>query len=324
VLTLNRAKRLWAVAAALFTVAASGDAAAAVEIRHDPIDCVAADRYAIIHAGGTPAERVAGAEIHFREGGEGGWYAVRMAAQGGRWMGVLPKPTRRVTRLEYRIVMTATDLSTIESAPVPVRVGTGESPCAPELQSSASVSAPIVVRAPAGAPVMPPVPAGFSPAGVVAAVQPEPRKSHLTAWIAGGAAAAAGIGAAVLGPGEDAPPLGPPEFTFFGSRPVAGATLSIRSALFLSVRASAPPFELLTFNWTIRFSSIGSDSDCSVVMSGGIVNASSTVPLQLTAPLVRSNSCRPPIRVSTGQLVITTDGAVVYDQTLELPFTFVD
>jgi hypothetical protein len=59
-------------------------------------------------------------------------------------------------------------------------------------------------------------------------------------------------------------------------------------------------------------------------MSGSIRNAIPTIPVQLSAPLVRSNACVPPINVATGHLTITIDGAVVYDQSLDLPFTFVE
>ena len=54
------AGRLAALALA-FPVPAA--AAAAIEIRHAPVECVPLDRYARIAASGSPAERVAAAEL---------------------------------------------------------------------------------------------------------------------------------------------------------------------------------------------------------------------------------------------------------------------
>jgi hypothetical protein len=305
-------------------LAVSGRAIAGpLEIQHTGVGCVAVDRYTQIVAAATPADSVARAELQFRIRPDADWYGVPMTADGGSWAAVLPRPGASLTRFEYRIVMTGVDLATAESAPIAVRVAGVAAPCVDGPRSSLAVTAPIVVRVPAGAPVMPPVPPGFSPAGVVAAVQSAP-KSGKTAWMVGGAAAVAGSAVAVLASGNSAPTLAQPEFTFFGSRPNPGATLSLRTPLYLNVLPRSNPGVLLSFSWRMEFPSSGPDVGCVVAMSGSIVGAPSTVPMQLSAPLVRSNTCVPPIRVATGRLTIRIEGTVAYDETHELPFVFVE
>ena len=59
-------------------------------------------------------------------------------------------------------------------------------------------------------------------------------------------------------------------------------------------------------------------------MSGTIVNAIPTIPVQLSAPLVRSIQCRPPVIVATCFLTITIAGEIAYGEALDLPYTFVE
>jgi hypothetical protein len=76
--------------------------------------------------------------------------------------------------------------------------------------------------------------------------------------------------------------------------------------------------------WRADFPSTGPDTGCVVSMSGTIVNAIPTIPVQLSAPLVRSNHCRPPVNVAIGFLTITIAGDTVYSEALDLPYTFVE
>ena len=282
-------------------------------------------RYTRVSATAVPPERVASAELQFRESPSGGWYAVRMGVEGGIWSGVLPRTMKPLQRFEYRLVMTSPDLETTETAAMAVRVDEDAAQCG-AAHSSVEVAAPIVVRVPAGAPAVPAVPTGFSPAGVVAATEPPPAKSGMakTAWIVGGGAAVAGVVAAVAGSSATQPSGEPPEFTFFGSTPNPGATVRIGSVLSLNVLPSARNGVTLSFMWRADFPSIGPDANCVVFMSGTIVNAIPTIPVQLSAPLVRSNQCRPPVIVAIGLLTITIDGEIVYSEALDLPYTFVE
>ena len=179
--------KVWSPGLVAVAVALAGDASAAVslEVVHHPIECVPSGRYARVIASGAPAESAARAELQFRVRPDAAWYGVAMTADGGSWSAALPRPVPPLTQFEYRIVMTAPDLGTAETAALPVRVADDPAQCA--AQSSIAVAAPIVVRVPAGAPLVPPVPPGFSPAGVVAPAEPEPRdKWKAVKWIAGG------------------------------------------------------------------------------------------------------------------------------------------
>ena len=137
---------------------------------------------------------------------------------------------------------------------------------------------------------------------MVAAAEPPSAKSGMakTAWIVGGGAAAAGVVVAVAGSSTTQPTGEPPEFTFFGSTPNPGATVRIGSAITLNVLPSARNGVTLAFMWRADFPSIGADANCVVFMSGSILNAIPTIPVQLSAPLVRSNQCRPPVMVAIG------------------------
>ena len=99
-----------------------------------------------------------------------------------------------------------------------------------DIAGRASVDAPIVVTVPAGAPLVPPVPAGFSPAGVVAAEPP--KRSSLPLKIAGGVAAAAVIGVTAAATAETTgtpPTMGAPTvpaISFNSIEPPPGSTVN--------------------------------------------------------------------------------------------------
>jgi hypothetical protein len=314
-----------AVAALALATSAELAIASSIEIRHEPVPCAVSGRYTRVSATAVPPEQAASAELQFRESATGGWYAVRMSVEGGVWSAVLPRPVRPLQGFEYRVVMVSPKLETTETAATAVRVDEDAAQCG-GAHSSLEVAAPIVVRVPAGAPAVPAVPPGFSPAGVVAATEPPPAKSGMakTAWIVGGGAAVAGVAAAAAGSSATQPLGEPPEFTFFGSTPDPGATVRIGSVLALNVLPSARNGVTLAFMWRADFPSIGPDANCVVSMSGTIVNAIPTVPVRLSGPLVRSNQCRPPVIVAIGFLTITIDGEIVYGEALDLPYTFVE
>src|SRR5687768_11924132 len=102
----------------VFAAVASGASDGTVSIRHEPLSCMALDRYARLSASGAPPENVAEAELQFREDAGTGWYGVRMVLDGDGWAALLPKPTAPARRFEYRIVMTARDSGVHSTAPV--------------------------------------------------------------------------------------------------------------------------------------------------------------------------------------------------------------
>src|SRR5215208_3990366 len=92
------------VMAALALISSAGGAEAArIEVQHQPLPCVVADRFVRITAKGSPAPR--GAELQFRTDADGPWYALAMKAENGEWSAVLPRPMASLTDFEYRISM---------------------------------------------------------------------------------------------------------------------------------------------------------------------------------------------------------------------------
>lgn len=313
------------VLAALALMAPSAAAAAGVEIQHAPVACAPADRYVRVSASAVPPEDVAGAELQFRGSATGGWYSVRMAAEGGAWSAVLPRPIRPLESFEYRIVMWGADLQVTETAASPVRVAGDPSGCAGGPQFSIEVEAPIVVRVPAGAPPVPPVPRGFSPAGVVAATDPELRKSQKRAWIAG-AGVAAGIGALVAGAGSRPPELPVvPDFAFFGTFPTPGGDFSIsRDRLSVFVRVSGDPREPVTITWVFGLRTPGRLEACLTMFDTVTIGPERPVTVELSSPVRVSGFCGAlPYTVDSGKLSIVVNGHLVRDDTQALPFRIV-
>lgn len=319
---MSRVWTPWLVAAA---VALAGDASAAVDLKvvHAPIECVPASRYARVVAGGAPAENVARAELQFRVRPDAAWYGVPMTADGASWSATLPRPIAPLTQFEYRIVMTAPDLGTAETAALPVRVADDPAQCA--AQSSIAVASPIVVRVPPGAPLVPPVPPGFSPAGVVAPAGPEPRdKWKAVKWIAG-AGAAAGIGAVAAGLGS-APPELPdvPDFAFSGTVPNPGGDFSLsRDRLTVFVLVSGDPRAPVTFTWFFQLRPVGRPDACLTMTDTATIGSARPELVELSATMRQSGFCGTTYQVDSGRLTIVVEGQVVRDVTQELPFRIV-
>jgi hypothetical protein len=301
--------------AALAALALAASASATAD--HRPLACLAAHRYArvSVHAPGA-----AGAELQFRTSAATGWYAARMTAQGEEWAALLPRPARAEGEVEYRIVVTSPGAADAAIGPFRVPVSTSGA-CAAAGQPS--VDAPLVVRVPHGAPVVPPVPAGLSPAGVVAAAPPRRSKMLLTV---AGAAAAAGVAAAALGGAAEAtsgpPPTQPvvvPEIRFDAIDPPPGSTLSAsRDRIAVSMRLGARPSSALIFQWRVEL--FAADGRTCLFMESD--TGAEGVDLVLTAPL-RSFGCGPG-RFDTERMRISirVNQDFVFDETLALSYHF--
>src|SRR3954468_15153690 len=96
------------VAVACLLAAAS--TAGAVDITHDPVHCVVADRFPQLTARFSPADDVARARVHFRPQGGAHWYSVPLRAEGDAFAAVLPKPRASLATLQYYIDVTGRDL----------------------------------------------------------------------------------------------------------------------------------------------------------------------------------------------------------------------
>jgi hypothetical protein len=291
----------------------------AAPLEHTPVACVPTDRYTRISArAGAP---VAGAELQFRLGPDGDWYAVRMTAQGETWSGVLPRPQPRLERFEYRLAVTDARAAVSYSDAYAVAVGA----CAGDgAESAAEVAEPIVVRVPAGAPVVPPVPAGFSPAGVVGAEAP-PRSSpwRKVAWIAGGVAAG-GIAAAASGAGAGpAEPPNVPDFSIATVSPGPGSQLSIsrdRVTVFVEVRGE--PATPLTFSWVVGLSGGQRREPCLIMSDVAAIGSERPSRLALSAPLRTMGLCGTVFDVLFVTVTIVVDGQVVREMTEPVTYRF--
>jgi hypothetical protein len=161
---------------------------------------------------------------------------------------------------------------------------------------------------------MPPVPPGFSPAGVVAAAEPKaPDRRSKVKW-ASGAAAAAVLGGLVagLGPGEPEPPA-VPQFTIVNTSPGPGGDFSLsRDRLSVLVTVSGEPAEPLTLTWF--FTLHASIREACVTMTDTVsLGSERPVTLELSA-LVRINGfCGPTFNVNTAKLTIVVDGQVAHE-----------
>jgi hypothetical protein len=231
----------------LLTLAAAAPASAALEVLHQPLACASPDAYLRVSARGVPADGVAAGEVRFRASASGAWYVVRMTQAGEDWAASLPRPLASLPRFEYEVALTGSDARDAATGPIAVEV---RADCAAGPASAASIS----VLVPPGAPLVPPVPAGFSPVGVTGPAVA--KKSHKGLKILGGVAvvgAGAGVAAAV-GSTSHAAPEEPQAltFTFDGVMPQPGTTLTSGSTLTVFLRVSPQPRRPLSLQWTMQ------------------------------------------------------------------------
>ena len=286
--------------------------AAVAPLEHRPMVCVAAERYARISARATAP--LAGAELQFRPAADSGWYAVRMTAQGDTWSGMVPRAQGRLARFEYRIAARDEKAEVVATPVYAVTVGA----CAAAAETVAEVGEPIVIRVPAGAPVVPPVPAGFSPAGVIAAEAPaRPSPWRKVAWVAGGAAAAA-VGAVASGATENPPEaVVVPDFAIAGVTPPSGSDVSAsRDRVTVLVDVTGEPRDRITFAWVAGLRSAGASGEPCLLMTGRAnIGPERPIALVLSAPLQRRGFCGNTYTTTSMTLTILVDGRVAREVT---------
>ena len=218
-----------------------------MHVRHDPIACVPGDRHVTVTTRAEPADAAVAVELQFRAEGSD-WYGVAMAREDGVWSARLPRAAASLRRFDYRLVTTSTDALVTASEPVAVAV---KADC--DTAGQASLTSSIIVRVPPGAPLVPPVPPGFSPAGVVSVqerVVPglkrrEPRWSRyaIGAAVSGAAGAAlAGLGGSVNEP----PGVDIPGFALQRVSPEPGAVLRPQTTMLVFVNMDREPDQPLT------------------------------------------------------------------------------
>ena len=158
-----------------------------VEIGHSGVGCVVAEHYPAFDARLQPPDNVGAARVYFRTAGSPHWYWVSMNREGEGFRGILPKPNKSLKSFDYYIEATDREMATARTKEFSPTVAAGMGACKDKMGTPALASARVAVGAPQGAP---PLPAGFSNAGVLVAT---------AGASAGGAAAAGGGGAGAAG-----------------------------------------------------------------------------------------------------------------------------
>jgi hypothetical protein len=291
-------------------------AGSGLSVEHEPLGCVRIDTYPRVVARGVPAGDVAAAELQFRTG-TGGFYRTPMARTGESWTALLPRPTNARDTVEYRVALTSTSLGE------PVTSPTVSAPVTPTCAtaSESSIAGPIVVTVPEGSPVVPPVPLGLSPIGVVAAEGAPGGGSRKPIVLAGaGVVAAAAVAGAVGATGEPSNVV-LPAFMFNNTTPAPGSTVSIASGrLTVLVNMLQVPAEPVDLLYIVEFRS-ATGTAC-VAMSGSYPGADRRE-LALVAPLTNLGSCGPtPIDTTTARIRIAIQELLAHDETVGFPFRF--
>jgi hypothetical protein len=177
-----------------------------VNVQHQAVGCLLADAHPRLDARFEPEGEVARARAFFRAAGTPHWYSVEMTRQAGLWSGVLPKPHRSTARIEYYLEATDKAFVPARTGEHAAEVAAGPGACRKDATLAAAVpSARVVVTAAAGAPALP---AGFLPAGLVAAGGG--LSAGVLAGIIGGGAAAGGAVVVATRGDEPTPPEEPP------------------------------------------------------------------------------------------------------------------
>ena len=152
-------------------------------IEHQGVACAVAERFPRFEAGVSPVESVAMARVLF-QGTSSEWYSVAMKAQGGSFIGVLPKPKKGLPSFRYYIEVTDKALRTTRTPEFTTTVIESSGACKGGILAGALGSASVVLQGPAGVVALP---AGFASTGVVAG-----SAAGSTAGASGAAAAGGG------------------------------------------------------------------------------------------------------------------------------------
>ncbi len=192
---MSRFAAVFACAAALFPAAAR---AQSISIAHDGIGCIQADRFPQFLARFDPKDQVSRARLHFRPSGWPHWYSVAMNAAGYNFVGVLPKPEKSLTRIEYYISVTDRSFGESRSEEFAPMVVAGPAACEQKrvLAVALSKAKAVLVSPPQGIAGLPKVPVGFSSDGVIAGAS---SASSSTVAGSGGTATTAASAAGVAG-----------------------------------------------------------------------------------------------------------------------------
>jgi hypothetical protein len=220
-------------------------------IEHAPIACAVADRHVVVSAR-TPAPP-GRLQVRFRVPGESHWYAIDMRPEGGAWTARLPRVTR--DRFEYQILLQGPTLDA-PSVTASHLVDVVGDPAACSTSSVAAVDSQILVHVPDGAPLVPPVPPGFSPVGVLAVSEVE-EGGRSKLLLAAAAVVPLGVGAAAVaasssgGSTPKAEPVADPRFKVGALQPPGGPLSLTGARLVWTVDLDHPTRVPVFYGWTL-------------------------------------------------------------------------
>jgi len=164
------------------------------------VGCIVVDKFPRLEARFDPAENVSRGRLRFRPSGGAHWYSVPMKQEADAFVGVLPKPTKKLKSLDYYVEVTATDFATGRTEEYMPQVVSGLGACQDKIAAGTLGSASIILEVPPGAPA---VPAGFSSTGIVG-VTAGAGAAVGASGAAGGAVAGAAVAGAAAGGGHGA------------------------------------------------------------------------------------------------------------------------
>jgi tetratricopeptide (TPR) repeat protein len=144
--------------------AAPAPAEGALKIEHQPLSCALVGRSPLIEARVVGPEAPASVRVRFQAQGSVYLYAVRMRAEGDRFVTRLPKPKKGLASFTYSIDATDNAAASVRTEAISVPVAASVQECPGEAPPPEREK--LLVEIPVGAHERPPVPDGFSDEGV--------------------------------------------------------------------------------------------------------------------------------------------------------------
>jgi hypothetical protein len=265
-----------------------------VEVTHQPVSCVVADKFPRLEARILPADRVGAARVFF-QGATSDWYSVSMKKEGDGFAAVLPKPKKDLKAVRYYIEVIGQGAQSTRTPESTAAVVRSASECKGVL-GAAIASASVIVQGPAGVAALP---AGFASSGVIAGNASASGAASGTAaagsGAAAGAAGAAGAGAAAGG-GIGATALVVGGLAAGGAVAVGVAAKGGDSGGSDSSSNSNPPSNLILLSVTIVTASGSSGS--------------------ISTPNIDVSACRANTTFGGGPITVRADGS--FDETWNL------
>lgn len=274
--------------------------------------CFVAAGFPVLRALIEPADSVERASMLFRPEGYALWYQVPMRRSGEGFLAVLPKPRPSAQRIHYVVEAVAPGHPRARGQQLSAPVVEQAAQCA-GAPAEAVESAAVAVRVPDGAPLVPPVPPGFVPAGAVAVAVPASKSKTLPLVIAGGFAGVLGALAALPDPATvKAPPAATSEISFLASDPPPDSRLSLSALPTLAVRLRVRPPRPVgpgAIRVTLFLSLSGNGTPCAVLVGQHAgFGAGGPQEILISGPLQQAMVCQPADRM---RLALEENGVTV-------------